>query len=214
MDFQQSETVAELAEALSKAQAEVMKAHQDKNNPFFKSKYADLTSVWDAIRAPLTKNGLSVIQAPIGDGYLLTQLNHKSGQWIRSFYLLRSKDDLDPQKKGSAITYARRYALAAMIGVCPEDDDANLASQSSKGVKQDKKVPNYNDPYGYKDLTVKDIRYLFTVAKEKGWSEEHIKTAIKVHFDVTSTKQLDRDQLKTLIEAIKKNTPEEALKEV
>lgn len=119
-----------LAEALVKAQAEVMAAHKDSTNPFFKSSYADLESVWDAIRMPLTKNGLSVAQ---GTDYVdgagtcvVTRLMHVSGQWIEGCLPVSAIKN-DPQSQGSAITYARRYALAGMVGVVQVDDDGEGA---------------------------------------------------------------------------------------
>lgn len=125
-----SENINELAAALSKAQGQIMGAKKDSQNPFFKSNYADLASVWDAIREPLSKNGLAVIQtmeAAVGEETLLhTTLCHSSGQWIRGYLAIKAKDT-SPQAQGSAITYARRYALAAIVGVAQIDDDANAA---------------------------------------------------------------------------------------
>ncbi len=129
----QSAELNELAAALCKAQAVMEGAKQDSSNPFFKSKYADLASVWAACKAPLTNNGLSVVQTVENGGekaYLVTILLHTSGQWIKSLMpILMSKNDA--QALGSAITYCRRYALAAIVGVCPTDDDGNAASAKS-----------------------------------------------------------------------------------
>lgn len=125
-----SEQINELATALSKAQAEMKGAIKDSKNPFFKSSYADLSSVWDACRGPLTKNGLSIVQTNCGDSpetlTVCTTLLHSSGQWISS-QLTGKPVKNDPQAIGSAYTYYRRYALAAMVGVSPEDDDGNSA---------------------------------------------------------------------------------------
>lgn len=126
----QSEQINELAAALAKAQGAIKGAAKDTANPFFKSKYADLASVWDACRTQLTANGLSVIQTmddSQGGVTVVTTLAHSSGQWIRGRLTMKPVKD-DPQGIGSAITYARRYALAAMVGVAPEDDDGNAAS--------------------------------------------------------------------------------------
>ena len=121
--------LAHLAEALSKAQAHIEGAKEDATNPFFKSKYADLSSVWNACKKALSSHGLSVVQTVENGGekvYLVTMLLHSSGQWIRSYMpILATKQD--PQAFGSAMTYCRRYALAAMVGVCPADDDAETA---------------------------------------------------------------------------------------
>lgn len=119
----------EIAKALCIAQSEILTAHKDSKNPYFNSKYADLKSVWDAIRLPLTKNGLSITQLPSTNGKEVTVetiLMHVSGQYIRSTLTIIAKD-ISAHAIGSAITYARRYALMAMVGVSPEDDDGNAA---------------------------------------------------------------------------------------
>lgn len=128
--MQTSEQINELATALAKAQGEITGALKDSANPFFKSKYADLASCWDACRLPLSKNGLAVTQFPMTEAtetFLVTILMHSSGQWMRSSLEVRPKDDT-PQAMGSALTYARRYALTAVVGVAQVDDDGNAAS--------------------------------------------------------------------------------------
>lgn len=125
----QSSSIAALAAALAKAQAEISGAAKDSANPYFKSKYADLESVWSACRKPLTDNGLSVIQTslPTKHGLMLvTTLAHSSGEWIRGYMPILAKD-ATAQSQGSGITYARRYALAAIVGVYQTDDDAEAA---------------------------------------------------------------------------------------
>jgi hypothetical protein len=126
----QSDSIAALAAALCEAQFAMEGAKKDSVNPHFKSKYADLTSVWDACRTPLHANGLAVVQAPepceIGI-QLRTMLMHKSGEWIDSVLIIPAAQQ-SPQGYGSAMSYARRYALAAMLGVVSEDDDAEAAT--------------------------------------------------------------------------------------
>jgi ERF superfamily. len=122
----------ELAKALAIAQGAMEAAKKDKNNPAFgkASKYADLASIWDSVREPLSKNGLSVIQLPCMDEQgrvaVATLLMHSSGQWIEATYALAPTKS-DPQGFGSAITYMKRYALTG-TGVAPEDDDGNAAT--------------------------------------------------------------------------------------
>jgi len=119
----------ELATAMAKAQAEMAGAKKDSTNPHFKSKYADLASVWDACRKPLTDNGFSVLQyTDIHEGQtvLVTRLIHASGDYVAGILPLPAGKNM--QELGSALTYARRYGLAAMVGVAPEDDDGNAAS--------------------------------------------------------------------------------------
>jgi len=147
-----SATIGKLAAALAKAQGQFRPAAKDKNNPFFGSPYADLASVYEAVREPLSKNGLSVMQVSLAtDGQhvkLKTILAHESGEWIGSVLVMcpghneTRRDpsgnktsefvpDFSPQAIGSCITYARRYALSAIVGVCSEeDDDGNAASNA------------------------------------------------------------------------------------
>lgn len=130
------ENVAKLAAALAKAQGEIKPALKDSSNPAFKgTKYADLTAVWDACREALKTNGIAVVQAPNFDGqevWLETTLLHSSGEHITGRYPLRPTKS-DPQGYGSALTYARRYSLAAMIGVVADDDDDGNAATKRDG---------------------------------------------------------------------------------
>lgn len=156
-----SEAINEIAAALAKAQGEMGGAVKDSANPFFKSKYADLASVWEACRAPLTKHGLSVIQFPkteysgTPEAYewtaksgekrygvrvvcivsVLTRITHSSGQWMEDIVSTMLPTG-DPQSVGSAITYLRRYALQSVAGVAPEDDDAERAHANGQNAGQ------------------------------------------------------------------------------
>ena len=134
----QSESIANLAKALSIVQGKLTYAVKDSANPFFKSKYADLESVWDACRNLLAENGLCVMQFPgeFIDGCmsLTTILAHSSGEWIKQTMEVPVTKP-DAQGAGSAITYMRRYALAAVVGVVQADDDGNAASSPKPVVK-------------------------------------------------------------------------------
>lgn len=126
-----SESIKNLAAALSKFQADMRPVKREAENPFFKSKYADLSGIWDAIRGPLAANGLSVVQGSRVSEYesvavIVTTLMHVSGEWIEGELPIYSKDH-SPQALGSGITYSRRYALAAILGVSTEDDDGEQA---------------------------------------------------------------------------------------
>ena len=142
----QSEKIGELSKALAKAQGQMKKALKDSTNPFFKSNYADLGSVWEACSAALQDNGLAVAQGVDFDGattFLWTRLIHSSGEWMQGRQpLLLVKQD--PQAQGSAMTYARRYSLAAMVGVMQTDDDAESAMpakvQASNGKAEIAKI--------------------------------------------------------------------------
>ena len=133
-----SEQLNELAAALSKAQAKIEDAKKDRENPHFRSPYSTLGSIWDACKPALTENGLSVVQTcePTETGVLLnltTTLLHSSGQFISGTMTIPLAKH-DPQGYGSALTYGRRYGLAAIVGVCPDDDDGNGASHSTPPV--------------------------------------------------------------------------------
>lgn len=136
-----SASIEKLAPAFVKAQREVEGARKDKANPHLKSKYADLSSVWDACRLALQLNDLAVVQMPVSSDNgvgVETMLVHVSGEWLAESFTLPfpvRKDgsiDINAQAGGSCITYARRYALAALMGVCPEDDDGNAAADAGR----------------------------------------------------------------------------------
>lgn len=129
--MEMSQEIKDMAGAMAAAQAEITTASKDRLNPHFKQSYATLASVWEACRAALTKNGIAVVQSPTANGAqvtLTTVLLHKSGQWFRDTITLTARDQT-PQSVGSAVTYARRYALAAMVSVAPDDDDDGNSAQ-------------------------------------------------------------------------------------
>ena len=124
-----SESLEKLRLALCAAQGEMGGAVKGSANPFFKSSYADLTSVIKAIKEPCFKHGLSYIQLPHRDGNsigVVTRLLHTSGQWIEHEFTLPMVKG-DPQAAGSAISYARRYALQALFSIPSVDDDSESA---------------------------------------------------------------------------------------
>ena len=129
-----SESITNLATALAMAQMNIKGAIKDSANPFFKSKYADLSSVVEAIRPAFGQCGLSYIQriepSDKDEVRVETILMHASGEWLSCGVLNLPVSKADAQGYGSALTYARRYSLAAACGVAPEneDDDGNAAS--------------------------------------------------------------------------------------
>jgi ERF superfamily protein len=184
--MQQSEQINELAAALSKAQALIQPASKDAENAGFKnaktgkaSKYADLTAVWEACRAPLSTNGLSVIQLPAdadaGRVALTSMLMHASGQYISSTFSMRLMQDT-PHGAGSALTYLRRYALAALVGVvADEDDDGNAASNHNQPASYSKPAPKpaahsapAEKPEDERDQLIKAIKAIAPAAKALG----------------------------------------------
>ena len=167
-----SEQINEIATALAKAQGAIEGAKKDSINPHFKNRYADLAAVWDACREQLSKNGISVIQ-PVettveGKTITVTRLMHSSGQWIQDggIPLLLSKDDM--QGLGSALTYSRRYGLMAMVGIAPEDDDANAAVQHTSQVTVALPVK----PTGYDEWFegLRDVAIDGSDALKKAWT--------------------------------------------
>jgi hypothetical protein len=125
-----SDSLANLASAMAKAQASMGGAHKDSTNPHFKSKYADLSSVVDAIKPCLTENGLAYLQfvrtSEEGVG-VETLLSHSSGEYILADPFYVPVEKRNAHGFGSALTYARRYSLAAVCGLKADDDDGNAA---------------------------------------------------------------------------------------
>ena len=134
-----SESIKHLAIAMCSAQSEMGGAAKGAANPFFKSKYADLSSVVQAIKEPFANHGLSYVQFPVEDAGRIgieTVLMHESGEWLsNSFTVQLTKQDA--QGAGSAITYCRRYGLQAVAGIPSEDDDGNAASKSKSPTRDD-----------------------------------------------------------------------------
>ncbi|MYZ41387.1 ERF family protein [Schauerella aestuarii] len=140
-----SESIKAIAPALLAAQKAIEFAKKDSNNPHFKSKYADLSAVVEAVKPALNAAGIVYIQtaSPSDDGklHLTTTLMHESGEWIGDT-LVMPLPKQDPQGYGSALTYGRRYALAAITGVYQDDDDGNAAS--GVGQRQAKATPSFD----------------------------------------------------------------------
>jgi hypothetical protein len=134
----------QLATALAVAQGSIQPAIRDRTNPAFKSSYADLASTWDACRVALSSNGLAVSQHPgrLEDGSVTvtTMLLHRSGQHITSVCSALPRD-ASPASVGSVVTYLRRYGLAAAVGVSPEDDDGQAASQTAAPYAPPQRAP-------------------------------------------------------------------------
>ena len=135
---------AKLDAALAKAQGEIEAAAKDSVNPHFKNRYADIAAVWAAIRPAMAKHGISVTQWPVhaedGRLHIVTRLAH-AGEWIRAHFSIPVTKQ-DPQGYGSSITYARRFALAAAVGVvADEDDDGNAASARPAARQEPKPEP-------------------------------------------------------------------------
>lgn len=128
-----SDSIKQLSAALLKAQRSITFASKDANNPHFKSKYADLPAVIDAIKPALNDAGIVFLQtfSPSETGFIAvtTRLMHETGEWIEDTATVPLPKS-DPQGYGSAATYARRYSLAAITGLYQDDDDGNAASNT------------------------------------------------------------------------------------
>jgi hypothetical protein len=172
-------TMGKLALALSKAQLKIEGAKKDSTNPYFKSKYADLASVWDACHLALNENEIAIIQTTSNKENAIivhTFLIHSSGEWIKgSLGLMPVK--YDPQGIGSAISYGRRYALSAMAGVCPIDDDGEAAmgrktEPTYKKTTKKESLARLKEEASKGPLAKQKIIKLMKDSKE--WSEEDI----------------------------------------
>lgn len=150
--MRKSETIIELSKAFAKMQKELEQPFKNANNPFFKSKYVPLENVVDSITRASSKHGLSFTQFPSSDenGNVTvgTMVMHESGEWIEYDPICLKPVKNDPQAVGSAITYAKRYALSAIFGITSDnDDDGNEAMQLGKAASktiQKKQVPTTN----------------------------------------------------------------------
>lgn len=182
MKMKSSEQTNELALALNLAQSQMGGAIKDSSNPFFKSSYADLTSVIKAIKQPFADNGLSYTQFPVSvDGRIgvATRLMHVSGQYIESEFALPVVKQ-DPQAAGSAITYARRYALQSIAGIPTADDDAESAMLRGAidNIIDDEKVVTITNLIEQTESDEKKFCKLFKVSSVTGLKESQYERAL------------------------------------
>ena len=206
----QSEIINELASALSKAQGEMQAAIKDKVNPFYKSSYADLGSVWDAARPVLSKYGLCVMQttelAPDRDQIIMvTTLAHTSGQWMKSYLPLRTTKN-DSQGIGAALTYLRRYSLSAIVGVvCDDDDDGETAvgrgkvqsyTENKQQATQEKAAPI--DKIGKAEITA--LTNLIVNLDEE--SNKSFREWIKKTFNAESVQDIPRNCFEKCLQSL------------
>jgi len=208
----QSQSLKELAIALNKAQSQLKKAKKDSQNPHFRSKYADLESVWDACREALNQNGLTVIQT-VGTmdnkATLTTMLLHTSGEYVSDTALLPVIKG-GPQELGSCLTYLKRYSLSAIVGIADSDDDGEIAegrrNDFQKTSTQTEPIPVYvplksnvresapsvtaaevNLPPSQfirqvRPLTAPQIKRLYAIAGSTGWPPAFVDAYVNKHF--------------------------------
>lgn len=163
--------------------------------------YADLSDVLDAVTPVLAEHGLALLQ-PLGTNgngaAVVTLLLHTSGEWIESTFPLQSF--AKPQEQGSAITYARRYAAVALLGIATEEDDDGAAAQKSTPVTEPEP-----EPVASIDPTEMLRRDLGKVAKEEGIGAELAASLLHEKFGPdTTSKSLDIDQLRGAAAAFKR----------
>ena len=138
-----SESIKNIAGALVKFQASVSKVAKEANNPFFKSKYASLANILDTIQKPLSECGLAISQFPDGNALTTIILHADSGEWMESSYVMPVAKQNDPQAMGSAITYARRYALGSILNLNIDDDDDGEKAMGRQIPKKDELTPKH-----------------------------------------------------------------------
>ena len=173
----QSQNISAIAKALIKAQTEMSTPKKSSNNPFFKSKYADLNEIREACLPAFNENGISVWQPTItieGKPFVKTVLLHESGEWIAGFTEIICNKVNDAQSHGSGVTYARRYGLQSMANLGSEDDDGNAASKPTpKQTETTGKVwlnPNtkpFDDAIAFikKGGTIEQIKTKYSISK-------------------------------------------------
>jgi hypothetical protein len=191
-----SETIAELASALNKAQSEMSGAKKTAKNPFFKSNYANLEEVIHCIKEPFADNGLSFMQFPITtDGFagVETVILHSSGEWISGEFMLKCSKN-DPQGMGSAITYAKRYGLQGACGIPSEDDDGNAATSK----------PEAKKPAPVKMITAVQKENIFNLLQKANLTNERLQDGLDKVMGVKgkSTDYLTQPQAATFIKQI------------
>lgn len=147
--LEKSESIEQIAVALVKFQAEVKPVKKTATNPFYKKKYATLDCIIETIGDPLKKNGLCYSQFPIGDTGLTTILMHTSGEYLMATYEMRPEKNT-PQGQGISLTYQRRYALSAVLGIATEDDDdgnggSGKGNDDNSANAKSKKPPKLSD---------------------------------------------------------------------
>lgn len=198
MNAESKVRVATLSGAMAKAFAEIEAATKSANNPHFKSKYADLGAVIDAVKPPLIKHGLFFTQRshPAENGVSVeTVLHHEGGEELSLGTLFVPANKQDAQGFGSALTYCRRYSLMTAFGVPCEDDDGNAAARSAP-----RSVPA-NPP-----VTDQQRDLIQQLAPGAGKTLQGICEAYRV----ASLKELTHSQAEKLIERLRADTKENA----
>lgn len=198
-----SEKIDLLAGALTAFQNEIKDPARDADNPFFKSKYVTLDDLLRQVRPVLAKNGLSFIQMPGGDGKTITVktvLMHVSGQYIETDALALQVAKVDPQGAGSAVTYGRRYALSAVLGVAWDDDDDGNKASGNGQAESDGAAKQPTSKRSDRGLMINTI---VGIVKEKGLENQKVTELIHSNFNKPELKGLTDAELARMIAILK-----------
>ncbi len=205
----QSAEIGEIAAALSVAQAEINPAEKNSTNPHLKNKYANISAIYDAVREVLPKHGLCVVQTMLPtDGtraHVRTTLAHKSGQWFASECVMPLDRQGGAQGMGSAITYARRYSLSAILGVvADEDDDGNGAQRRNNRaqIEKDRAAAKANNPNPPSDPQRK--MFMSMMSKKHNGNRDAILDDLSKYFGrkIASSNDLTKAEISEMIEAL------------
>lgn len=203
-----SESIKNIAKALAAFQNEVKNPANTAENPYFKSKYAPLNEILNDVRPLLAKHGLSVIQSTGGDGnniVITTLIMHESGEWIESEPLVLESDTKKGiskvQAAGSAITYGRRYALSAMLGISSEDDTDGNENEARSIKQQSSKQQNEKNNKATRD---EKINKIYELGNLIGYDKKSIDEKVKEEYGVSEVKFLKNDKLDVLLARLEK----------
>jgi hypothetical protein len=209
-----SPEIGQLAAAVSAAQAEMPMVKKGSENSFFKSNYADLADIIGTTLPVIAKHGLAIVQLPGGDienQTLTTRLMHASGEWIESTMPLFIPK-ADAQSQGSALTYARRYAYSAILGIATEDDDGQAAvahgpvarpvRAATNAERPEQARPPEHDPGEGNAITTKQINYLHRIFNDMDIRGEEVHEVVGAYIGktITSLKQLTKDEATVAID--------------
>ena len=188
----------EIAAALCKFQASISNVPFDAQNPHFKNKYASLAGILDHIRKPMSECGLCVSQSVMRDS-VTTVLLHVSGENLMAETAILCSQPNNPQAYGSAITYSRRYALSAILGIAADDDDdAQTAVKPTTPPKQNNPLPA--PPAAPKPAISQQAKLMFALSNECGWSTETLKGYISAQTGKASSKDLTPQEISKIID--------------
>ena len=205
----QSAEIGEIAAALSVAQAEINPAEKNATNPHLKNKYANISAIYDAVREVLPRHGLCVVQTMLPtDGtraHVRTTLAHKSGQWFASECVMPLDRQGGAQGMGSAITYARRYSLSAILGVVADEDDDGNGAQGRNNraqIEKDRAAAKANNPNPPSDPQRK--MFMSMMSKKHNGNRDAILDDLSKYFGrkIASSNELTKAEISEMIEVL------------